>query len=134
MDTNNQNSNSSITTLILKILIWLGVIMIVLFVILPTIFILLGNVCPTYFSSDGAILQLNESINDLVGYCGLAVGICSIVYAFLSNKRVDEQQHRNEDFLKQLSDKIDELQKSNTQLFDQVVNTQQSNTKKDNSQ
>ncbi len=134
MNTDNPKDNHSIMTLLFKILIWLGTIIIAIFIILPTIFILLGNVCPNYFSSNAAILQLNNRVNDLVGYCSLAVGIFSIVYAYLSNRRVEEQQHHNEEFLRQLSTKIDELQKSNSKLFDQVVNVQQSNTKKDTSQ
>lgn len=132
MDTGGKNT--SIVQLLLKILIWLGVIVIGVTIILPIIFILLGSACPNYFSSDGALIQLNQNVNALVGYCSLAVGICSIIYASLSNRRVDEQQQQNQVFLHQLSDKLDELQRSNIQLFDQVVNKQQDNTKKDNSQ
>ena len=45
---------------------------------------------------------------------------------------MDEQQQRNEEFMKQLSDKMDDLQ-SDLRAFDQVVTAPQNNTKKDSS-
>lgn len=124
---------SSVKQLFLKVSIWVGVVLIGIYVVLPAIFISLGNICPTYFSSDGALVTLTNGLNALVGYCSLAVGVVSIIYAYLSNQRVDEQQKRNEEFIKDLSNKIDELQKSNIKLFDQVVTAQQNNTKQDSS-
>lgn len=132
MDSGN-GKDSSIKQLFLKISIWLGVILISVYVIIPAICISLGNICPAYFSSDGALVSLTNNLNDLVGYCSLIVGVVSILYAFSSNRRVNEQQRRNEEFMKELSNKIDELQKSNFKLFDQVVNAQQNNTKQDSS-
>ena len=127
------SNNSSIKQLFLKILIWVGVVILSVYVILPAIFLLIGNILPKYFSSNGALTSLYNGLNALVGYCSLAVGIFSIIYAYLSNRRVDEQQRKNEEFIKELSNKIDQLQESNTKLFDQVVNAQQINVKKDSS-
>lgn len=129
----DKSKKTSVKELFLKICIWLGVVVIVVFIILPTIFITIGNVFPNSISSEGALTSLSNGVNTLVGWCSLIVGVVSIVYAYISNQRVDEQQYRNEVFMKELSNKIDELQNSNTKIFDQVVNTQQSNTKQDNS-
>ena len=128
-----KQDKSSTLSLLLKILIWLGVIMFSVFIILPTIFILLSSLFPLYISSNIALIQLNNNVNALVGYCSLVVGICSIIYAYMSNHKLDEQQQRNEAFWEKISEKLDDVQNTNVRLYDQVVNGGQNNTKTDNS-
>lgn len=128
-----KQEKSSTLSLLLKVLIWLGVIMFSVFIILPTIFILLSSIFPKYISSNSALNQLNDNINAFVGYCSLIVGVCSIIYTYMSNHKLDEQQQRNEAFLEGLSKKIDEVRDTNVKLYDQVVNGGQNNTKTDNS-
>jgi len=128
----NKKTEPYIRQLILTVCIWIGVALIIVFIILPTLFLFAGNVFPTFISTDGALLQLNNSVNSLVGIASLIVGVVSIIYAYSSNRHMDEQQQRNEEFMKQLSEKIDDLQ-SDLRAFDQVLTAPQDNTKKDSS-
>lgn len=126
------DQNRTPKQLLLNICIWIGVVLLIVFIILPALLLLMGNVFPAYISTDGALLQLNNNVNSLVGIASLIVGVVSIVYASSSNLHMDMQQQRNEDFMKQLSEKIDVLQ-SDLRAFDQVLTAPPNNSKKDSS-
>lgn len=129
----NEKQESSNNIYKMTILIMTCVIVFV-FIILPVVFILLANVFPNSISSDGALLQLMNNVNSLVGYCSLLVGVFSIYYAYQSNKLLDKHQEKHEEFLREISEKVRDIEAGNSKIYDQIVNKQESNTpKKDNS-
>lgn len=121
------------------IITWGICLLFAVFILLPGLFILLGSAFPDYISSDGALQQLSENVNSLVGFFGLIVGAYSIYYAIASNNLLDKQRLQQANFLKDIDRKVDNinsglmrLQSDNEKLFDRIekFDSEKRNTKK----
>lgn len=109
----------------------LMVLLIIIFLILPALFILLSNMWPTIFSGAAATKQLSNNVNSLVGIISLLVGIFSIYYSYTANKSMEVQSQSQQRFLEELRTensqiilKLYQISQTNERLFDKIENLQ----------
>lgn len=118
-----------------KVLLLVGTILmvslIIIYLILPTLFILLGSMWPKIFPGTAAANQLRNNVNSLVGIISLLVGIFSIYYSYTANKSMEIQSHNQQRFLEELREennqiilKLSQISQTNERLFDKIENLQ----------
>ena len=102
----------------------MSILLVLLFVFLPTLFALLSVMWPNIFHGDTAVDQLNKNVNSLIGIISLLVGICSILYAYHSNRLMNIQSQKQQNFLVSLCDDtkkafstLDDLSKTSRSFF-----------------
>lgn len=107
----------------------IGIVFLIIFIFLPAIFVLLGSLWPDLIPGIEAISQLNNSVNKLVGIVSLAVGVCSIIYSYISNKHMEVQSEIQRSFLQELKSMLEtnlftlkEMKESNSAFYNKFAN------------
>lgn len=78
------------------------VAMLIVFFLLPGLFILLSAMWPKIFSGSSALTVLSENVNRTVGYISLVLGILSIYFSLRSDKVLDAQIQQQDEFISQI--------------------------------
>ena len=99
-----------------RLIVGCAVSVLVVFILLPGLFLILGAVFPNTFSTTGALQQLWTNINSLVGIVSLILGAFSIYCSWKSERVLEGQRKQQEEFLQKIDKKIDEIKGEVTRL------------------
>ncbi|MDE6947151.1 MAG: hypothetical protein K2P14_08220 [Anaeroplasmataceae bacterium] len=84
----------------------LGIIIASVFIIIPAMLLLVGVFFPEESFSYAVLDRLYNNINSLVGLVSLVVGVCSILYSYFANEKMEIHSLEQEAFLQKLDGEL----------------------------
>lgn len=114
-----QNTNKAVSildpyrTLIAVVL----VAAIIIFFLLPALFILLSTAWPNTFSGDGAVKVLSDNVNKVIGVISVILGSISIYLAVKTDKVFREEKQQQDSFMMRIEDYTQKMSKSIDRLL-----------------
>lgn len=112
-------------------LMGLSITIVIVFIILPDLFVLLGAMWPACFNSSSALQQLAGNVDSFVGIVSLCVGLVSIIYAFHSSHTMEAQTQKQRQIQNEIKKTLDEQKKTLDDISDKSKQIYNALDKKD---